>query len=372
MTKQVDIVIVGAGFAGLACAKKAAELGLEVLVIDRKPHAGHSPHTTGIIVKEALETFPVPSNLLRKVEGIRLYSPALKHFDLASPGYYFMTTDTPGYLQYMAELAEKAGARIQFSCDFQTASITDKDVYLENLDIRCKYLIGADGARSKVAQTFGLSSNSSFLLGVEAEYRNVGKLDENRLHCFLDSELAKGYIGWVAPGVNVVQVGVACRPQYKPALKPFMDRISTIFDFSNAELVGHRGGLIPAGGKLKKLAWDRVLLLGDAAGVVSPLTAGGIYPALYTGHDLAEVIYRNLHQGGKAPAECLHTLYPDYVWKAVLRLMLDYAPPNAVLNHVVFHPMFRALAQTVFFHHKGLFSSAAWKDILFPKTVLGS
>lgn len=362
--RHYDLIIVGAGFAGLTCARHAAELGLDVLVIDRKAHAGQAPHTTGIIVKEAMEEFAVPTYLTRKVSGIRLYSPSLKYFDLYSPGYYFLATDTPGYLQFLASAAEKAGATVVFNSEYESSVLQSDRVFIENLEISCQFLVGADGARSRVARDFGLSLNNRFLVGLEAEYQNVGDFSEQHFHCFLNSELAKGYIAWAVPGVDIVQIGLACRSQTKPDIRLLIEHLSHLFDFKKAKLVGRRGGLIPIGGRVKVFGNERVLLLGDAAGTVSPLTAGGIYPALYSGRLAASAIYDYLYLDGKIPAKEASKFYPDYFWKKLLRLGFDQHLPNWLLDQILLRREFQSLAQLVFFHNRGLFSSKAWQEIL--------
>ena len=110
-----DIGIVGAGFAGLACARVAARRGLRVLVIDRKPGAGVGMHTTGLVVKEAAERWEIPATLTRRVPGIRLYAPSLAHTDLVAAGYYFLATDTPALMRWLAREAARAGAHLRFA-----------------------------------------------------------------------------------------------------------------------------------------------------------------------------------------------------------------------------------------------------------------
>ena len=66
------------------------------------------------------------------------------------------------------------------------------------------------GARSGVARTFGLGRNRRLLVGLETEYEGVRGVDPDRLHVFLDSQIAPGYIAWVVPGLGVTQVGLAC------------------------------------------------------------------------------------------------------------------------------------------------------------------
>ena len=98
-----DLIIVGAGFAGLACAQSAVRRGLRTWVLERKPAVGMRVHTTGLLVKEAAEDWDAPLRLTRKIHGVRLYAPSLAHVDLASPGYYFLATDTPALLRWFAQ-----------------------------------------------------------------------------------------------------------------------------------------------------------------------------------------------------------------------------------------------------------------------------
>src|SRR6187200_500723 len=100
-----DVVIVGASFAGAACALAAAQRGLRVCVLERKRDPGEKLRTTGIIVKEAAEQTLlnlIPTDLTHRVEQVRLYAPSLKQVALAAPGYYFLTTDTPGVMRWLA------------------------------------------------------------------------------------------------------------------------------------------------------------------------------------------------------------------------------------------------------------------------------
>src|SRR5688500_17290786 len=88
-----DLVIVGASFAGAACALAAAQRGMRVCVLERKRDPGDKLHTTGIIVKEAAEQTllnQLPATMTRRIEEVRLYAPSLRQIALAAPGYYFL------------------------------------------------------------------------------------------------------------------------------------------------------------------------------------------------------------------------------------------------------------------------------------------
>jgi len=365
-----DIGIVGAGFAGLACARVAARRGLRVLVLDRKAAAGTHVHTTGLVVKEAAERWEIPAALTRRVPGIRLYAPALAHVDLSAAGYYFLATDTPALLRWLAREATRAGAHVRFARPWTGARYDADRLVIAAAGERVRFLVGADGARSRVAADFRLGVNAAFLHGVEGEFRGVEGMAADRLHCFLDGTLARGYIGWAVPGVDgLTQIGLACRRPQRADLDAFVTKVATVFDLTNARRVGTRAGLIPVGGPVSPIAADRVLLVGDAAGFVSPLSAGGIHTALESGAAAAHAIADHLLEGGPAPARVLTRQTPSFATKRLLRALYDRGVPDAAFDALLSTRAFTALARSVYFHHRGLRSAAGWRDLV--QTLLG-
>ncbi len=112
MSQQTDCTIVGASFAGLACAAELAREGMNVCVLERKTDAGSKLHTTGIIVKDAIGQVALldglPGEIVRRIDGVRLYAPNMRHVDLSAPGYYFLATDTPELMRWLAPSASSA------------------------------------------------------------------------------------------------------------------------------------------------------------------------------------------------------------------------------------------------------------------------
>src|SRR5688500_16421744 len=103
---DTDCIVVGASFGGLASAHALATAGLRVTVVEKQTDPGAKLHTTGIIVKDAVDQIALldslPMALVRRIPGVRLYAPSLKFVDLAAPGYYFLATATTNVMCWFA------------------------------------------------------------------------------------------------------------------------------------------------------------------------------------------------------------------------------------------------------------------------------
>lgn len=351
MVQRFDLAIVGGSFAGLACARSAALRGLKVAVLDAKPEPGARVRTTGIIVKEAGDEFDLPAGLMRKVRGVRLYAPDDRSLDLSAPGYFFQATDMPGLMRWMADEAARAGATLMYGRKFEGGLEHERGVAMG--DIHASLLVGADGARSRVAECFGLGRNTHFLAGLEIECEPLAHVDGRFLHCFADSELAPGYIAWMVPGVEATQIGVAASRPHRPELGGLLRRLKNHFDIRDIRVTSRRSGLIPSGGVVRKLGSGRVMLVGDAAGMVSPVTGGGIHTALHFGRRAAMLAADYLGDRGPHPVAVMTREAPRYRAKLLLRRLMDLAPPNALINAALMTAPMRRLAQRLYFHSRG-------------------
>jgi flavin-dependent dehydrogenase len=363
---QSDCIVVGASFAGLACASALARAGMRVAVLERKSDPGEKLHTTGIIVKDAIDQIPLldglPPELVHRISGVRLYAPNLRYVDLAAPGYYFLATDTPNVMRWLAAQAEQAGARISYQKSFVEAERLQSGFDLGDLGTT-RYLVGADGPGSRVAQALGLGQSSQYLFGLEHEYEGVEISEPNRLHCFIDHRLAPGYIGWVVAGVGVIQVGLARRLGGDPsrinsAMAAFLEKVAALFDFRGLKPASVRAGMIPCGGLVHPVADKRVLLVGDAAGMVSPVTAGGIHTALKHGLAAGHAISDFLSGKREDPSDWFVRSYPQFRMKRVLRFLFDHFQSDLLFNLLLGTKPMRMAAGIVYFHHKGVFNSA--------------
>lgn len=350
-----DVAIVGGGFAGLAAGKAAAGAGARVIVLEAKPEIGARLHTTGILVQEAYDLIRPPAEIVRKVERVRLYGPSRAHRDLAQGGYAFYTTDTAALLRWMADEARAAGAEIRtgapFASGFQSGGRAEIVAGEEALS--AWFVIGADGAKSRVREAFGLGENRRFLVGVEREYADIGRMDPAYLHVVLDSVAAPGYVAWAAAHPRGAQVGLAVSHGRKPLIDPILHEMERRFGLDRARIYERRAGLIPCGGVVRPWMRGVVALTGDAAGLVSPLTAGGIRTALHYGAELGGAAAAWVRRKGPPVDFALAGRLPKFGLRPLLRRALDAAPPNWALQLIVDAAPIASVARRVFFTRPG-------------------
>ena len=354
-----DLVVVGASFAGAACAIAAAQRGLRVCVLERKRDPGEKLHTTGIIVKEAAEQTllnRIPSAMTRRIEEVRLYAPSLEHIALKAPGYYFLTTDTPAVMRWLAEQLRAHGVDLRLGCSFTGAGRIEGGWRIDGTGT-ARFLVGADGARSRVARNCGLGQVRQFLYGVEYEFPGTCLARPGALHCFVSKRYAPGYIGWIAQSPTGVQAGLALRHDPAKARVPdiegFLLHAGQAGGLPRLLKSGHtRAGLIPCGGPVSAIAREGAILTGDAAGIVSPVTAGGIHSAWEHGWAVGRGVASHLRDGGPAPERIATDAAPRFRAKRTLRWAFDHLQCDWPFDLLLHSAPLRWAAEQVYFHKR--------------------
>ena len=308
---QYDVVVVGAGLAGLEAARGLAERGAGVLLVDRRDVVDERVATTGIFVRRTLEDFDLPEDCLGPpVRDVILASPAGRELRLSSDqAEYRVGRMGPLYRRWLDD-AVAAGAVWSPGTTFEGAAAASggrATVTLQAGDasrsVEARFVIGADGSRSAVARALGLDVNEREIVGAETVHKGVPLDSTPHFRCVLDPQVAPGYLAWVVHDGEEVHVGVGGqvrRYAVAPALRAFTQRMEAHYDLDRGEIVERRGGRIPVGGVLPKIASPRGLLIGDAAGAVSPLTAGGLDPCLRLSRFAVEVTLAYLAGGDPA------------------------------------------------------------------------
>lgn len=280
----VENLIVGAGPAGLRAAQVLAESGREVLVLEKRPEIGPKVCAGGLTGKtmRELEALGLPAGAARPNAGhVGFAGGRAVALPAEAAQVHTIARRELGRLQLAWTRA--AGADVRSGVAAVEIDLGARTIRADSRRLRWHRLLGADGADSAVRRALGLPCHRAYFA---AEYNlPTVRLGPLRVEC--DPEpLANGYF-WVFPHETYTSVGAVARKDLvpPPALKRYLDaradalgvtRDGVPFEGATLE-TAYRGCRFPRG----------VYLAGDAAGMVSSLTAEGIYGALVSGEEVA-------------------------------------------------------------------------------------
>jgi geranylgeranyl reductase len=279
-----DAVVIGAGPGGLRCAQHLANRGVRVAVLERRYAAGRKVCAGGITWNGLLGS--LPESLLEAAFASQTISTGRRRVIIREPHPLIATVNRQRLGQYQAEQAAQAGADLFF--DAPVLRINDKEIFYrwrgKERRLRCDYLIGADGSNSLVRASLGLKTQR---LGIGINYF-VGRTYDEMIWHFDAARFGSGY-SWVFPHRETMSVGVyrGTRKGSAAALqRQLLGWLGAIGVSVNraavgADLVNH---------DYRGWRFDRCFLIGDAAGLASPLTGEGIYPAVVSGEAVAAAI----------------------------------------------------------------------------------
>lgn len=361
--EQFDVLIIGAGLAGLQCARLLSQAGQRVLLVDHKQKLHQSVHTTGIFVRRTLEDFEIPADCLGPaVRHVTLHSPARRSLELSSPHDEFRIGRMGKLYQRFLEESLRSGAEWMPATRYAEHSLLKNEIVVRlegkrsSRWIKARYIVGADGANSRVARQLQLDTNSEWIVGVEDVLKGIPLDGPPRLHCFLDCELAPGYLAWIANDGEEAHIGVGgYASMFDPgaALDRFRSSLGNIIDLKSSSFIERRGGRIPVGGVLRRIANEHGLLVGDAAGAVSPLTAGGLDPCIRLSTLAARVITNYLETNNPVAlseysGELFRSRFTSRIW--MRRIVSGLNQPALELACAALHlPLVNAFARHVFF-----------------------
>ncbi|MGY1782479.1 FAD-dependent oxidoreductase [Geodermatophilus sp. SYSU D01036] len=300
-----DVLVVGAGLAGLHTATLLAHRGHDVLLADRRRRLDGAIRTTGIFVRKTLDDFALPPDCLGPpIRRVVLYPPDRRRPVVLDSDRDEYRVGDVGAL-YLAAAREAADAGVRLALATRYAGRADGVSLLARphgvARVRARFVVGADGARSAVARDLGLDRNTHLLVGAEEVFPVTDGGGPPTFHCVLDPSLAPGYLAWVVDDGRHAHVGVAgYAARFPDGVRAALRRFATAapgLPVGRPGEVERRGGPIPVGGLLRRIGCADGLLVGDAAGAVSPLTAGGLDPCLRLSRHAADVLDDALRTG---------------------------------------------------------------------------
>ena len=289
---KYDVIIVGAGPAGSSAAYYLAAAGRKVLVLEKETFPRYKACAGGISIKALpLLDFDWQGVVEAKPRTLVFFYRSNQSFKVEwkEPMVYMVMRDR--FDSLLADRAKKAGAEIKFGNPVEGVFIDPGSISVKTktgFSYRASYVLGADGANSRVARSLNLLKNRRFGTAVAVEIQHdggSGNHQEIRVDCGL---VPKG-ICWQFPKTGQTSTG-ACTFRQGVNIYDGIDRFLTR-EGMEKKIILRKGHRLPAdGGERKRLTAYRAMLLGDAGGLVDPLTGEGIYYALKSGFLAARAI----------------------------------------------------------------------------------
>jgi digeranylgeranylglycerophospholipid reductase len=290
-----DVLVVGAGPAGLSAAYVAARAGSKVAVFEKSKEIGYPIHTSGGSWIDELKKLNIPDRFMYPIrEGFFISKGAQAVFKYEQPPSCVL--DIRGLYQYLAELAAHEGAHIFVNttvvepvfCGNKLGGVGTRS-FGQARTFNAPLIIDASGAMSVMARKLGLSRGFQ-RVGVGAEYDLFAPhWPRGRAAFLLGSQFAPSGYAWMFPHQESrLRLGVGLiRPDSFEDPKKYLDQIlaSRIFngELSQISRLEYHTGVIPSEPYLKRTALDNLLIVGDAGGLVSTLLGEGIRFAIDIG-----------------------------------------------------------------------------------------
>ncbi|MEM4280913.1 MAG: NAD(P)/FAD-dependent oxidoreductase [Candidatus Caldarchaeum sp.] len=279
-----DVIVVGGGPAGVSAAKAAASQNVDVLLLEKYPTIMANKPCGEAVSKETLVTAGVkPSPRIVMHEAYALvYSPSMIEVVIPQIGYninksFFIQEIAAQAAEYGADIhvrEEVTGVRRE---DSRVVVKTNRETYL------AKVVIGADGYNSTVARSLNITERPEPIPTVQYIMANCKLKHPDAVRFYLGNKVAPGGYAWIFPrSEKLAEVGIGVRGGVaKEYLDAFVKRFSD--ELASARIIDYRGAPVPIGGAISESVFDGVMLVGDAAGHVIPLTGAGIHSSVAAG-----------------------------------------------------------------------------------------
>lgn len=344
-------IIIGAGPAGSFCAKILAQRGLNVLILDNS-HFPREKTCGGLLSKKSMDMLgedivceKIDSN---KISGICLKGNDGKDIVEESVNTIGLVIKRKDFDNYLLERAIMEGAEFKDNCRFlyYRHGLNFYEVYTSRGTFKSEFLIGADGYYSTVAKVSGIrkrwarwEQGLAVTVNVPEDYIDDGM--KNSVEFYFPGVL--GGMGWCFPGKNFYNIGVGgAALDNKQIIRSLKNLL--IYKIKNENIVKKlkcKAAFLPAGGKYRKISDGKVLLIGDAAGLVDPFSGEGIYYALRSASIAADVIASGL-KSEEYEKSCYSTFLSEFRFSALLSIILgnrkiifERGLQQAILNTII-------------------------------------
>jgi digeranylgeranylglycerophospholipid reductase len=297
MRAMQDVVIIGGGPAGLFAGARLAYAGVRTTLLEEHQAVGEPVHCTGVLAAEAFDQFNLSrGSVLNELLTARFWSPAGRLLSYSGARVEAVVIDRRVFDSELHDRARDAGVCVDRGARVTAIQIDASGVTVKagDIEVRARVAILACGANYSLHRQLGLEMPRMFLhtAQIEVPARRLGDVE---LH--FGREIAPKGFGWVVPVVRTHQlcarIGVMCDNDAPRYFERIAARIADRWRIDFADVPRPRQKMLPLA-PLPRTYGNRLLAVGDAAGLVKPTTGGGIYYSLVSAALAADVLIEAL------------------------------------------------------------------------------
>lgn len=282
-----DFIVVGAGPSGSYSSHILSKSGFRVLNLEEHKEVGKPVECTGLVSGRVFSMVKSRSKV-NEVKGANIYFPGGNPIHVEKQEKTIVM-DRDTFDKDASGMAISSGTDLRINSRASSVKRSEKGIkviYREDGNLReadAMAVIGADGINSRVRRELFGTRPSRIVTAYQVDSAHSME-DQESVDVFLGSESSVGFFGWATPSGKITRIGVG---SYRSAAINHFFNINR--RFSRNRILGINGGAIPIS-YVKRTYTDRALLAGDAAGIVKPLTGGGIFTGMVAGKHAAHAL----------------------------------------------------------------------------------
>jgi geranylgeranyl reductase family protein len=302
--KHYDVIVVGAGPAGGFTAGAISKRGFDVALLEEHHEIGKPVQCAGLVTHRVFDLLGFKCGVLTEVKGAVVHSPSNRSLTFDAKNTKACVIDRTAFDEKIVENSINSGSELILGANVIDVLRQDNKMKIkvkENgtpSELTCRLVIGCDGVRSTVARKLGFPRPNEFLSGFGAECFGVQESDQKFVDIFVGNNIAPGFFAWIIPTDSGARIGLCT---YKGGQSPrhyfnnLLKNPAVKEKLGAPKIESYISGLIPIG-PMKKICGDGVMLVGDAAAQIKPLSGGGIYLGLLCGNHCADVAVKSLEK----------------------------------------------------------------------------
>jgi geranylgeranyl reductase family protein len=278
--ERYDVLVVGGGPAGSTAAIRLADGGARVLLVDKARFPRDKPCGGGLTTR-AFNACPVdPTPVVE--EEVDVLELRFRYDDAVvrrAKAPVIRMTQRRRLDAFLLEAARERGVEVREGETIDAAHASADAV------------VGADGANGTTAKAFGLGGEIVYGVAYEGNVPyGVAPRDRYAHRAVVEFADIPGGYGWVFPKGDHVNIGVGAWQEEGPRIREHLARVCEAHDLELAQLDALRGHRLPIRRPGSTVAGERALLVGDAAGLVDPVSGDGMYECFVSARLAAEAI----------------------------------------------------------------------------------